>query len=57
MPATTEVTPSVLVMDKLAREVRVSVSVALTDEASVAAAVTVFARVPVADDLTEATMV
>jgi hypothetical protein len=50
VPATTEVTPSVLVMARVALGLSVSVSVAVTVEASVAAAVAVLDRVPVAED-------
>ena len=57
MPATIELTPSVFVMVRLAWVLRVSVSVALTVVASVAAAVTVFDRVPDAADPIVATTV
>jgi len=50
VPATTDVTPSDLVMVNVARAPRVSVSLALTVEASDADAVAVFDIVPVADD-------
>jgi hypothetical protein len=51
VPAVTEVTPSVLVIPRVARGLRLSESVAVTVEASEALAVAVLARVPVADDL------
>ena len=57
MPATTEDTPSVFVMDKVAWASSRSVSVALTVAASVAPAVAVFSRVPVAEDLMAAATV
>ena len=50
VPAVTEVTPSVLVMPRVAWAVRLSESVAVTVEASEAEAVAVLVRVPVAED-------
>ena len=57
MPATTEVTPSVLVMVRVAWALRVSVSVAVTRGGVGGEAVAVLVRVPVAEELMVATTV
>ena len=57
MPATTEVTPSVLVISRVAEGLKLSVSMALTVEASVADAAAVLVKVPVAEDRMAATIV